>query len=512
MTAPFSIGLGSWPERRAQLTPGRTALRFEGREISYGHLDTRVRALADALHELGVRRGDRVAYMGFNHPYLIESLFACARLGAIFVLVNARLAHDEVDFIMSDSGADTLLFGSEQAAIAASYLERRSVRNLIDVDGVGIGTRFDELVSAGAPDHPVAAVGLDDPAIIMYTSGTTGRPKGAVLTHGNIFFNDVNILLDSDFRGDEVCLASAPMFHIAGLNGAALPAFLKGGTITIHRSFDAADALAAIAAERVTSMFAVPAMLDGMSRHPDFVTTELGSLRTLIVGGAPVPERTLRLWLDRGVRIQQGYGLTETSPSVLLLSSEHAFERAGSAGRSQFFVSTRVVDADGLDVLPGEIGEIVTRGPNVFHSYWNRPDETASSFTDGWFRTGDIATVDADGFIYIKDRKKDLIISGGENIYPAEVENALLHVPGVAEAAVIGVPDERWGEVGMAFVVLDRGATLSESRITDALAERLARYKQPKHVRIVEELPRTSTGKLQKHRLRDAVRGQGVPR
>lgn len=518
--APQHLGLGSWPSRRAALTPESVALSFEGVDTTYARLSERVDALAAWLQRVrGIRAGDRVAYFGANHPALLEALFAAGRIGAVAVLVNARLAREEVHHVLADSGARLLFVdpGLWPGLSGPGAGRLPSVEALVTVEAppapLDPGPAIDVVDLAAAMDSgaslagslEVPGVGLDDPCLLMYTSGTTGRPKGAVLTNGNMFFNDVNVLIETDIRPDEVTLAAAPLFHIAGLNGLVLPVLLKGGRVIVHRSFHPTRALEEVERSSVTSMFGVPAMLDAMTASSAFAEADLGSLRTLIVGGAPVPERLLRQWSGRGVQIQQGYGLTETSPAVLKLAAEDAVARLGSAGRPQFLVDVRLVGLDGCEVQPGEAGEILTRGPNVFHEYWGLADATRAAFQDGWFRTGDVAVQDEDGFYTLRDRAKDMYISGGENVYPSEVESALLDVDGVAEAAVIGVPDEKWGEVGRAYVVLQPGADLAEEDVLAALQGRLARYKQPRSVAVIDEMPRTSTGKLQKQVLRRDV-------
>jgi fatty-acyl-CoA synthase len=367
---------------------------------------------------------------------------------------------------------------------------------------VDANSDIDSLLLGDDPAPDVRA-GWDDPCLIMYTSGTTGSPKGAVLTHGNIFFNDVNAVLEADFRPDEIALAAAPLFHIAALNGLVLPVFLKGGRSIIHESFVPDDVVTTIVSERVTSMFAVPAMMEAISQSPLFESSDISSLRTVIVGGAPAPLPMLLRWKDKGVEVQQGYGLTETSPAVLKLASADAERKLGSAGKEQLLVDVRIVDAGGQDVGPGGAGEILTRGPNVFPGYWNREDATEAAFVDGWFRTGDIASIDDEGFITLRDRAKDMYISGGENVYPAEVESALLGMPGILEAAVVGIPDAKWGEVGRAFVVVADGYSPTLEDIAVALGDRLARYKLPRSLVIIETMPRNSTGKLLKHVLRE---------
>lgn len=493
-----NIGLGSWPARRARLTPDAVALRYGTREDTYQQLAARVESLAAGLLERGISRGDRVAYFGANHPDLLTVLFATSRLGAITVLLNARLSPSEIQFMIEDSGASLLVHGSEVHDVVArveSSLQQELLS--IDVDSA----EFEQLLSDTPVPH--VPVGMDDPCLLMYTSGTTGQPKGAVLTHGNIFFNDINVLIETDLTSHEVCLAAAPLFHIAGLNGLVLPVFLKGGTIEILSSFVPETVLEVIRDRGVTCMFGVPAMLDTLSADDSFTAETLGSLKTVIVGGAPVSQRTLRVWAKHQVDVQQGYGLTETSPAVLKLSAEDASEHTGSAGKPQFLVDVRLQDPSGNANVDAIVGEILTRGPNVFRKYWNRPDATDDAFQDDWFRTGDIASVNDDGFYTLKDRSKDMYISGGENIYPAEIESALMDLPGITDAAVIGIDDEKWGEVGRAFVVPASNTEWTETSVLSALQGRLARYKQPKSIIFVEQLPRTSTGKLRKNVLRE---------
>jgi acyl-CoA synthetase (AMP-forming)/AMP-acid ligase II len=443
--------------------------------------------------------GDRVGFVGANHPGLLEVLFAAGRVGAIAVLINPRLAEHELRYILADSGTKVLFRGP--SSIESSHLighpDLPSLERVFDVE-----TELEPLLITDgfAPDIPS---GWDDPCLIMYTSGTTGSPKGAVLTHGNIFFNDVNAILEADIRPDDLALAAAPMFHIAMLNGLVLPVFLKGGRSIIHESFKPDEVVATIETEKVTSMFAVPAMMEAISQSPSFESSDISSLRTVIVGGAPAPLPMLLRWKDKGVEVQQGYGLTETSPAVLKLASSDAERKIGSAGKEQMFVDVRIVDSEGSDVGPGGTGEILTRGPNVFPGYWNREEATAAAFVDGWFKTGDIASIDDEGFITLRDRAKDMYISGGENVYPAEIESALLEIDGILEAAVVGIPDERWGEVGRAFVVLAEETVLDLEVVNAKLDGRLARYKLPRSLVVVETMPRNTTGKLLKHALRE---------
>lgn len=499
-----NLGIGSWPRRRATLTPDRTAVEFEGTSLTFAQFAQNVAEVSAWLSHQGIKPGDRVAYWGANHAALLETLFAVTRIGAICVLVNARLAPKEAEYILTDSGAAVLFFGQDQAESVSMIADTIPAEVFVDVDGIGTAQRYDRLPSA-APVQEIPC-GFDDPAVLMYTSGTTGRPKGAALSHGNLFFNDINVLIEDDIRPDEVCLAVAPLFHIAGLNGLVLPTFLKGGTIVIHRKVDAEQIFSAVENRGVTSMFAVPAILDALAHHRQFATADLSSLRTIVVGGAPVPERILRDWAARGVSVQQGYGLTETAPAVLKLSPEDGIPLAGSAGKPQFLVDVRLVKPSGEMAAYGDVGEIQVVGPNVIREYWRHPEATRTAFADGWFRTGDAAVQDDRGYFWIRDRYKDMYVSGGENVYPAEVESALMDVPGIAEAAVVGVADERWGEVGKAFIVLEPEATLTADGIRDAVAPYLSRFKIPRYVQFLDRMPRTTIGKLLKTDLRASER------
>ncbi|MFF8881077.1 acyl-CoA synthetase [Streptomyces flaveolus] len=502
-------GLGSWPARRARKTPDRVAVVHEDRSWTYRDLHRRVLRLAHGLRALGTGRGDRVAYLGPNHPAFLETLFAAGALGAVFVPLNTRLAAPELAYNLSDSGSTVLVHGPEQALAARAVADEAGLCHRVALDGPEDGAHgYEELIAGGAAGPLDVAVTPEDPCMIMYTSGTTGRPKGAVLSHGNIIWNSVNVLVDTDLAGDEVTLVVAPLFHTAGLNMTCLPTLLKGGRVVLLGAFDAEQVLETIESRRVTHLFAVPTMYDAMAARPRWATTDLSSLRTVTCGGAPVPARTIATYLARGLAFSQGYGMTEASPGVLFLDKEQTSAKAGSAGVPHFFTDTRVVLPDGGDAGPEQRGEILVHGPNVMSGYWGRPEDTEAAFTDGgWLRTGDVARTDADGYAYIVDRVKDMFVSGGENVYPAEVEGALLTHPAVDECAVIGVPDRVWGEVGRAVVVLRPGARAAEDDLLGHLRGRLAKYKIPKSVILTDRLPRTASGKIIKSAVRDLHAG-----
>ncbi|MEJ2854904.1 MULTISPECIES: acyl-CoA synthetase [unclassified Saccharothrix] len=494
-------GIGSWTARRVRKTPDKVAVVHEGQASTYRQLHDRVLRLAHGLRGLGVRKGDRVAYLGPNHPAFLETLFATGVLGAVFVPLNTRLAPAEVAHILTDSGSDALIYAPE----LASLVQAAGPLRLIALDHPAEGeTSYEDLITASAADPIDEPVTLDDLCLIMYTSGTTGRPKGAMLTHGNLTWNTVNVLVDIDLAADEVTLVVAPLFHTAGLNMTCLPTLIKGGTVVLMSAFDPVKVLDQVETHRVTYMFGVPTMYNAIAACPRWEDADLSSLRQVNCGGAPVPEATIRTYQRRGLSFSQGYGMTETSPGALYLTKEMSLAKAGTAGVPHFFTNVRVVGPDLAEVGPGEKGEIVVSGPTVMRGYWRNPDETAQAFgPDEWFHSGDVATPDEDGYITVVDRLKDVIISGGENIYPAEVESALHEHPAIAECTVIGVPDDRWGEVGRAVVTVRPGAeATSGPEVLAFLRDRLAGYKIPKSVVFVDELPQSATGKLLKKLVR----------
>ena len=492
-------GVGSWTARRARMTPGKTALVQDGRATSYAQLHERASRVAVGLRQRGIGRGDRVAFLGLNSAELVITMFATARLGAAFLPVNTRLAPPELAFVLSDAGARLLIWDTELAAGATSpevtALGLDSVR--FTRDG-GLGLEGLGPPAGEAVDEPV---GLDDLFMIQYTSGTSGRPKGVMLTHGNITWNVYNLLVDVDLTSDETALVTAPLFHTAALNQVLLPTLLKGGTALIEARFDPGRAIELIEREGVSLLFGVTSMYLALAAAPRFATADLSSLRVALSGGAPIPEALLRTWLDRGLMIVQGYGLTECSPGVTMLRAADGVCKLGSAGTACFFSDVRVARPDGAVTTAGEPGEVLVSDPNVSPGYWRNPAATAAAFTGGWLHTGDLAVADEDGYLRIVDRVKDMFISGGENVYPAEVERALYTHPAVAECAVVGVPDDRWGEVGRAFVVVRDGQQLTEAELLGHLDGRLARYKIPRSAVFVPGLPHNAAGKLLKSRL-----------
>ncbi|WP_431907959.1 acyl-CoA synthetase [Nonomuraea jabiensis] len=490
----LNAGLGGWPARRASMSPDRTAFVFRDRATTYAEVFDRTTRLAGQLRAAGVRKGDRVAYLGQNHPAFVETMFATHMLGGIFVPLNFRLAAPEIDYLLAHSGATVLVHAPEHAF-------GQPVRTV-----VALGPDYEDWLDAGDPTPIDVPVGLDDAACVLYTSGTTGRPKGATLTHGNLIWNCYNLLVGVDVAADEVTLVSAPLFHVAALNQCLLPTFLKGGCSVIMPSWSVDACFDLIAGHRVTWMFGVTTMFAALARSPRWAGADLSSVRCLMAGGAAVPPALIHTYQERGLTFCQGYGLTETAPGATFLEAGESERKAGSAGVPVFFTNVRCVRPDLTDTSPGEPGEVIIQGPNVTPGYWDDPAATARAFSEGrWFHSGDIAYVDADGHFHIVDRVKDMYISGGENVYPAEVEAAAYEHPAVAEVAVIGVPDATWGEVGRAFVITAPGRDLTIGELRAFLAERLARYKLPVYLDIVDDLPRTGSNKIQKSRLRDTL-------
>jgi fatty-acyl-CoA synthase len=504
MTAP-DISLGHWFFQRTRRTPNRKALTFEGKTWTYAEMQDRFDRLAAALRAGGVCRGDRVAFIGFNQPAFFDVMFAASRLGAIFVPLNFRLTGPELQYIINDAGVHTIVADGTHRPVIESIRGSLPCRQYLCADGEAPKwTSLNSFIGDTAPLAQGESIKPGEVAVIMYTSGTTGRPKGAMLTHDNIWWNNSMSLLTLDALENDVTLVVAPLFHIGGLNVTTLAAFQKSAHVILHRGFDPARFIEDIVKYKVTTTFAVPAMLLAVSQQPSFANADLSTLRMVVCGGAPVPEPLLKLYAKRGVPINQGYGLTETAPMLTFLTSEWGEAKLGSAGRPGFFIEVEVVGADGKFLREsGARGEVVARGPNIMKGYWNKPEATAAAIDEGgWFHTGDVGYFDADGFLYICDRVKDMIISGGENVYPAEVEAVLYGHPSIAEVAVIGQPDEKWGEAVVAIAALKPGQSLSLEALRAWGTERLARYKLPTRLETIEALPRNPAGKVLKFELR----------
>ncbi|GAA3870605.1 long-chain fatty acid--CoA ligase [Leifsonia kafniensis] len=497
-------GIGTWISRRRRRSADAIALTSSGSSLSYADLASRIARLANALAARGVESGDRVAFLGNNHPAFLETLFATTTLGAIFVPLNTRLAAPEIEFALEDSGATTLIFHAELQPLARAGAWTSAVTRRIIIEGEASTAveAYEDVLASGADVDHRATVTLEDPAIILYTSGTTGHPKGAVLSHGNLTWNCFNAIVDYGVTADDRVLLISPLFHVAALSMGALPMLLQGGRVVLHERFEPSEVLRAVEAERITMLSGVPTTFQMLQEHPNWESTDISSLRTLTCGGSSMPERMIEAYEKRGLAFSCGYGMTETAPGATAMPPQMSTHKIGSSGMKHFFTDVKIVDEQGAELPPGEIGEICVSGPNVIRSYWRRPDATANAFMDGWFRSGDLGYFDDDGYIYISDRLKDMIISGGENIYSAEVEGVIMEIPEVSGVALIGVPDEKWGELPLAVVNLAPGTRLTTQDIIDHLTGRLAKYKIPKRVEFIDELPRTASGKVRKAELR----------
>lgn len=464
----------------------------------------RVDAVASALVGLGVRAGDRVAWVGLNRVELFETLFACARIGAIFNPLNNRLTVAELAVLIEASEPALVLTTDGFFEPARAAVERtETAARVLDLETDPIeATAVD---GGSVPAEPVVEAGR--PLLMVFTSGTTGRPKGAVLSHGAVSATVANGISSQRLGADDVIVAPLPTFHVGGINIQTLPTLRVGGTVVLMRRFDPRELLELVERHRPTQAVLVPAMLRAVSGLPGFARADLGCFRGIMSGSSIVPEAATAPWFERGVPIGQVYGTTETGPTAVVLECPDAADHPGSAGRVVAPSELRIVDQSGADVGPGQAGEIVVRGPNLFTEYWRDPEATDHALRGGWYHTGDVGHLDDDGWLYVSDRLRDMVISGGENVYPAEVEAVLGEHPGVAEIAVVGRPDERFGEIGVAFVVpADPASPPSLDTIREWAADRLARYKHPRELVVVDDLPRTALGKVTKHVLRDRLR------
>ena len=495
--------LSRWIATHAAAAPDKPAIRFEGAVIRYADLGDRIETAAAVLaRRHGVVHGDRVAYLGLNAPEMLVLLFACARLGALFLPLNWRLAPPEHRFILGDARPKVLV------ADAAHHDRAQALALAGDgVTGALIGP--DDLRGDASAVDPLG--GPEDPVLLVYSSGTTGRPKGAVLTQQAVLHNALNSVHMHDLTSADHVLTVLPMFHVGGLNIQTTPALYVGATVTVHRGFDPKATLDAIAADRPSLLVLVPATIAALRDHPEWTGTDLSSLRVLTTGSSIVPVSLIRVFHDRGVPVIQVYGLTESGPVAayqrIADAPGNVGSTTGSTGRAGLHTRVRIVDDQGRDRAIGEPGELWLRGANLAREYWGDPAATAAAFRDRWFRTGDIGYRDAAGDITIKDRKHDVVISGGENIYPAELEAVLDRIDGIAEAAVIGRPDARWGAVPIAVVARVPGSSLTAGEIIAAFDGQLARFKHPKAVIFVDALPRNAMGKVQKHDLRNRFTG-----
>jgi fatty-acyl-CoA synthase len=506
--------VGGWLARRARTAGDRPALVEAGRSLDYASLEERTARCAGALAAQGVERGDRVALLLGNRSAYLEVVFGAARLGAIAVPVNARLTAPEVRRVLADCAPRVLVHEADASDVAAGACD-----GLEAPPGLLSSDAYEEWLAAAAPREQIEPVSPDDPMILMYTSGTTGVPKGALLPHRKTLFNSLNAQLFFDLTGRDRVLVALPLFHSFGLLILAVPTLYAGGTIFLEKRFDAAAVWDTVSRHGIHFFGGVPTqfreLLEVLGEAPEG-RYDLSSLRFLFTAGSAIPVETVRAYQERGLILKQGFGQTETS-ILCCLEARDALRKAGSVGRPVFHAEIRVVAIDSFDlephawrpVEPGETGEIVVRGPITMLGYWNQPAATAETLRGDWLRTGDLATVDDEGFLTLVGRARQMYISGGENVYPAEIEAVYAEHPSVDEVAVVGVPDEKWGEVGWAYVVLAPDRKLEPEALLAWGGERLARFKLPARFLAIDALPRTETGKVQKQRLLESGDTQG---
>jgi fatty-acyl-CoA synthase len=510
------MDLSNLIERNAAFTPDKPAIIFEGEILGYAAFSARIEQAARALKaEFGVSRGDRVAILSLNRPDYLVLLYACARLGAMLVPLNWRLAVAEQLFILSDASAKVLVleqaFGEVLPVLAKNLPDTR----VIGLDfAPPLGSAFDQFLTRARGDGRNPHIDLSSPLLIVYTSGTTGRPKGAVLRQEALLWNGVMSQHMHGLTSDDHVLTVLPFFHVGGLNIQTTPALHFGATVTIHPRFTPDATLSAIARERPTLTVLVPATIQAVTDHPDWSSTDLSSLKAISTGSTIVPPHLIERFVARGVPVLQVYGSTETCPVAVYTRLGGDLSRVGSTGLPGLCCEAAVIDDSGLALPADTPGEIAVRGPNVFCEYWGNEAATREALHDGWYRTGDIGRRDADGYFWVHDRKKNLIISGGENIYPAEVERVLLQHPDVVECGVIGRPDPRWDEVPVAYVIRREGCSVEAESLKAHVLTQLARFKVPRDIVFVDDLPRTALGKVQHFMLRrfyEPAPAQGEP-
>jgi len=493
----------------ASRAPEKVVLRQGDRTLTNAHLLERVNALAAGLRDLGVGRGDIVGLLLYNHLEFLEATFAVNRLGAAFLPMNYRLAPDEWRYILEHAGAVALLTEPEfQGSIDPVLPDGVRRRLLLGADQAPDGwLDYTALVEANRGRQvPCEPVGPDDLQRLMYTSGTTSRPKGVCITHGNLTWKNLGHIVEFGLTADDTTLVCGPLYHVGGFDLPGVGTLHAGGSLTVMRKFEAAKAVDIIERERPTNVWLAPSLMNAILQLPDLHDRDTSSIRFIIGGGEKMPEPLIERILKAfpNAWFSDAYGLTETVSGDTFNDRDHTLSKAGSVGRPVVHTEVRIVDPDGNDAPTGQLGEIALRGPKVSVGYWRDPTATSAAFRDGWFFTGDVGRLDEDGYLYVEDRKKDMIVSGGENIATPEVERVLYEHPEVVEAAVVGMAHPRWGEVPQAFVVLKPSSTASAEDLQAFCRERLAKFKVPAAVTFLDELPRTPSGKVLKRQLREA--------
>ena len=516
------MNLSAWIARNAGLTPDKTAIRFSGRDISYAALAVLIDKLASALAASGLKKGDCIGFLGFNSPEMLALLFASARIGALFMPLNWRLAAPEHKQMLDDCPPALLFVEPHFVAQTDDFRAALDATTLVSFGDAGAGwiswAAFCRRATGRAPraaqtgaDAPQEVPLGDTPLLICYTSGSTGKPKGVVLTQRALECNAANSADMHELTADDVILTTLPLFHVGGLNNQTTPALQAGCTVVLHPKFDVDATFDAIEQQGITLTVLVPAQLDIMMAHRRWASADFSRLRMITTGSTIVPMHIIHAVHDKGVPLVQVYGSTETCPIAVYLKAGDAMRKAGSTGKAAAHCQLRIVDNQGTGVMPGATGEILIKGDNVMSGYWKAPQATAAVLIDGWFHPGDMGHQDEEGYLFVDGRSKEMIISGGENIYPAEIENLLIECPDIAEASVIGRPDERWGEIVVAVVVPRPDRHLTGEQVLKLLDGRIARFKHPKEVIVVDSLPKTALGKIRKEDVRQMVARASSP-
>lgn len=501
--------------KRASLSPDKTAMHevATGRSVTYRNLNERAERVAAALRRRGIEPGERVAILCHNCIAFFEILFGCGKADVILTPLNWRQTASELTPVVEDCTPRCLLHDASTAGLAGTLAAPRNLP-LIPLEAQQGTENYEDLLAAEEPPSWPPRVEERDPDAawyMLYTSGTTGTPKAVIQTFGMALANYVNIAQPTGLTGADTTPCYLPLFHTAGINLHTLPTLICGGSVKVLPGFDADRLLDLIDGGELTALLAVPAVYQALSLHERFAEIDLTRVRSWSAGGAPLPDHILHSYAKRGAYIQQGFGMTESGPTTFLMDAENVTRKPGSIGKPQLLVEARIVDSEGREVADGEAGELLLRGPNITPGYWNRPEVTAETIVEGWLHSGDVARRDTDGYFYLVDRIKDMFISGGENVYPAEVETILLTHPQLLEVAVVGVPDDKWGEVGHAYLRPRPGEEIDLESIAAYCREYLAGYRIPKRFFVVEDFPRTPAGKVQKHVLRAQFQSEDAP-
>ncbi|MFX1369345.1 MAG: long-chain fatty acid--CoA ligase [Promethearchaeota archaeon] len=501
--------IGDWTGRRALLTPTREAIvdNILNKRYTFKDMDNRANQVARILLDSGVQKGDRVGIYSKNRFDFLDILFACGKIGAIVTPFNIRLTAREIEYLLKKTDPSMIFYDPDLHNQFGELRPQLDKNHLVvmgekKIEGDSDLKSLMNNKASSAVERP--SITMDDPYLIVFTGGTTGLPKGAILSHGLVFWNSVNTITSWGLRPDDIQPLLFPLFHTGGINVLLIPFYHLGALSIIMGDFNSEETLRVIEQEKCTIVVGVPTMFNMISQSQGFEKTSFDSVRVFISGGAPCPVAIMEKYWDRGKILKMGYGLTEVGPNNFHLPDDSVKERPTSVGFPAFHCDMKIVEDDNKIVEEGEAGELLLRGPHTFSGYWEEPEETAKVIEpDGWVHTGDLVTKDKDGFYYIVGRKKDIFISGGENIFPTEIEEILFKHPKISEAAVIGVPDEKWGEVGKAFIVLRNGESMTEDEVRKCFDGKLARYKIPKYYEFRDDLPKSAAGKILKRDLED---------